>query len=76
MLTAFDCAGDFINLNDVHVLDWETSTWHDVRCAGDIPPARYAHSAVLVGRRMFVFGGRGDNGTLFKDMYLLDLDEW
>jgi N-acetylneuraminic acid mutarotase len=25
---------------------------------------------------MFVFGGRGENGALMKDMYLLDLNEW
>jgi hypothetical protein len=27
--------GSFVYLNDVHVLDVETSTWHDVRCAGE-----------------------------------------
>ena len=63
-------------LNDVHVLDVETSTWHDVRCAGEPPPPRYGHTATLVGRRMFVFGGRGENNVVMKDMYLLDLDEW
>jgi len=68
--------GSFVYLNDVHVLDVETSTWHDVRCAGEPPPPRYGHTATLVGRRMFVFGGRGENNVVLKDMYLLDLDEW
>eukprot|EP00937_MAST-01D_sp_MAST-1D-sp2_P000687 g687.t1 len=66
----------FEYFNDVHVLDVETSTWHDVRCAGDPPAARYGHSATLIGRRMFVFGGRGQGGRLLNDMHLLDLDEW
>lgn len=68
--------GGFVYLNDVHVLDVETSTWHDVRCAGEPPPPRYGHTSTLVGRRMFVFGGKGENNAIMKDMYFLDLDEW
>jgi len=68
--------GTFQYFNDVNVLDVESSTWHDVRCAGEPPSPRYGHSATLIGRRMFVFGGRGEGGALLDDMFLLDLDEW
>lgn len=44
-------SGKFVYLNDVHVLDVETSTWHNVRCVGDVPAPRYGHSASLVGSR-------------------------
>jgi hypothetical protein len=49
----------FEYLNDTHVLDVETSTWHNVRCGGEIPEPRYGHSSIALGSKMFVFGGRG-----------------
>jgi len=66
----------FEYLNDTHVLDIETSTWHHVRCAGDVPEPRYAHSSIVIGTKMFVFGGRGKDGEHFKDIHFLDLLEW
>lgn len=45
-------------------------------CTGEIPPARYGHSACILGSRMFVFGGRGEKGVLYRDIYFLDLVEW
>lgn len=45
-------------------------------CAGEVPPPRYGHSAHIVGSRMFIFGGKGADGALFKDVYFLDLLEW
>ena len=68
--------GKFVYLNDTHALDLETSTWHNVRAKGQVPEPRYHHAATLIGSRMFVFGGRGSDGTVFKDMFFLDLDEW
>jgi hypothetical protein len=45
-------------------------------CSGDIPAPRYGHSACIIGSRMFIFGGKGENGTVFKDVAFLDLLEW
>lgn len=45
-------------------------------CSGEIPAPRYGHSACIIGSRMFVFGGRGERGTVYKDVYFLDLLEW
>ncbi len=56
----------FEYLNDTHVLDIETSTWHNVRCAGEIPEPRYGHSCIVVGSKMFVFGGRGKGNCFCK----------
>jgi host cell factor len=68
--------GKFVYLNDIHRLDLETSTWHEVRAGGEPPAPRYGHSAVLVGgTKMFIFGGKGDNGQVFRDMYYLDLTD-
>jgi len=62
--------------NDVYVLDVESLTWQRVTCSGEVPEPRYGHSAVLVGSRMFVMGGKGSQGRLFRDMYFLDLIDW
>ena len=71
-------AGDnkFEYLNETWVLDIEQLSWHKVGCSGDVPSPRYGHSTHLFGSRMFVFGGRGIDGVVFKDMYFLDLLEW
>ena len=72
----FSSDGSFTYLNDTHVLDLETSTWRAVKCRGQIPAGRYNHGASLMGNRLFVYGGRGAKGTVFNDMYFLDLEDW
>lgn len=37
--------GKFEYLNDVNVLNLETLRWRSKKCEGDIPKARYGHSA-------------------------------
>lgn len=71
-------AGDnkFEYLNETWVLDTDTLLWTKVNCRGDIPAARYGHSAHLVDKKIFIFGGRGTKGTVFKDVYYLDLENW
>lgn len=58
------------------MLDINNCKWHKMSCSGDIPPARYGHTACIIGSRMFVFGGKGENGNIYKDIYFLDLVEW
>jgi hypothetical protein len=48
--------------------------------SGDIPPRRYDHTATLVGKKMFVFGGivsdPGMYTQVFNDIYYLNLSSW
>ncbi len=71
----YTSGGRFAYFNDTFTLDTEHHLWHKVACSGEAPTPRYGHSAELIGSRMFVFGGRGEVGTL-RDMYFLDLVEW
>jgi len=73
---AYQGKGSFEYLNDVWVLDCASLSWQRVFCGGVAPEKRYGHSCSLVGSRMFVFGGRGPNGVLFRDMHFLDLQTW
>jgi N-acetylneuraminic acid mutarotase len=56
-------------LADIFKFDFETKKWTHVEQRGDVPPPRSAHSAVVCGRRMFVFGGRQPDGACSGDMY-------
>ncbi|TMW62732.1 hypothetical protein Poli38472_005350 [Pythium oligandrum] len=72
--------GSFVYLNDLHRLDLETSTWHEIPFKERdvvVPRPRYNHSALLMNgnTRMFVFGGRGENAQVIRDMFFLDLDQ-
>mmetsp|Transcript_27300 Transcript_27300/g.84190 ORF Transcript_27300/g.84190 Transcript_27300/m.84190 type:complete len:334 (+) Transcript_27300:86-1087(+) len=73
--SAYTTGGRFAYYNDTHVLDAENRVWHNVQCSGEVPTPRYGHSVELIGSRMFVFGGRGEIGTL-RDVCFLDLVEW
>ncbi|CAM9346548.1 unnamed protein product, partial [Ectocarpus sp. 4 AP-2014] len=68
--------GEFTYLADTWVLDIESMTWQEVRCGGDLPDARYGHSCHLVGSRMFIVGGKGRSGQLYRDVHFLDLVDW
>ena len=68
--------GKFVYLSDTCVLDMTTNMWHKVRTGGDEPAGRYGHSGTALDGRIFVFGGRGANGALYKDMHCLDAETW
>jgi host cell factor len=59
--------------NETWALDLNALQWRQLRCRGDLPAPRYGHSANLAGSRMFVLGGRGTDGEIFRDMYCLEL---
>ena len=67
---------NFEYLNDTLVLDVGSMAWRTVHCRGEVPEPRYGHSALLVGSRMFVFGGKGAGGRLLRDVRFLDLADW
>ncbi|KAH0938479.1 hypothetical protein HID58_005940 [Brassica napus] len=54
-------------------------TWKCLEVRGEEPDAREAHSATLVGKHIFVFGGRGkvpglDDEVYFNDLYILNTE--
>lgn len=76
VIRPFTFQGEFVYLGDTWVLDIESMTWQEVRCGGDLPNPRYGHSCHLVGSRMFIIGGKGQNGQLYRDVHFLDLVDW
>lgn len=49
---------DFVGLlNDIAVLDTTTFTWSVIKAEGTIPPARYSHTATMVGTNMLIAFG-------------------
>jgi hypothetical protein len=69
-------------LSEVSFLDLKTSLWHNVKCRGcsrrskgrkaAMPEGRWGHTATMVGRKMWVYGGRGRGGRLMGDMWFID----
>ena len=46
--------------NDIHKLDTTTMVWSLINTRGTPPPMSSHHSATIIGTKMFVFGGGGD----------------
>ena len=42
------------------------------KISGTPPAPRYAHSAVLAGSKIIIFGGSGAKGKIFRDLHALD----
>ena len=69
------------HLNDVWILDINSEKWSQVVCPGGVtqPKPRGAHSASLIGRKIYIFGGYGGYGYTrqdFNDLFTLDIDKW
>ena len=80
--TFFD-AGSFHYLNDLWALDVESLKWHKPALGGGgggrappCPGPRYGHSAVVVDWSVFVFGGKGEGGVMYNDLWCLSVDTW
>ncbi|BBH04025.1 Galactose oxidase/kelch repeat superfamily protein [Prunus dulcis] len=67
-------------LKDLHILDTCDFTYMDIASLrGDGPEAREGHSAALVGKRLFIFGGCGKSSNnsdevYYNDLYILNTD--
>ena len=61
--------------SDTYVLDFSVTpaSWTKLNTSGDIPTARYGHSAVWGGMGMMVFGGKDNAGSLHNDCRWFDL---
>lgn len=74
--TAYETAGRFKYFSDVWALDITSMRWHEPRVAGRGPAARAGAGACVVGNCVYIFGGRGESGLLFNDMWCLDVEAW
>ncbi|KAF2324023.1 hypothetical protein GH714_006242 [Hevea brasiliensis] len=70
------CCGG-VHFSDVLMLNLDTMSWNTLVTTGQGPGPRDSHSAVLVGRQMFVFGGTNGSKKV-NDLHVLDLatKEW
>ena len=59
-------------MNDTIVLDVNENRWYRPQINGTPPRARYAHSAVIAGSRVIIFGGKGPQGAHYRDLHALD----
>ena len=60
--------------HDLYVLNLPRMKWsieHNYR--GARPMGRYNHSAALVEKEVFIFGGRAEGGKILKDMHVLEI---
>ncbi|KAA8536732.1 hypothetical protein F0562_029210 [Nyssa sinensis] len=65
--------GEANYLNDLHVLDLKTMRWTSPEVKGNIPVPRDSHTAVVVGNKLFVYGG--DCGDRYQgDVNMLDMN--
>ncbi|KAK4402271.1 Kelch domain-containing protein 3 [Sesamum angolense] len=64
-------------LNDLHILDTSSNTWILPSVRGNGPEPREGHSAALIGKRLFIFGGCGksvDSEIYYDDLYILNTE--
>ena len=59
-------------LNDLYVFNLTSFEWSLVVTYGNIPSARYRHSASSEGKYMVIVGGIGLNNVILKDYYLYE----
>jgi len=64
--------------NDTWMFDVSTRKWTELQCTGYIPSPREGHAAALVDDVMYVFGGRGVDGTDLGDLtaFKLSTQRW
>jgi leucine-zipper-like transcriptional regulator 1 len=62
-------------LNDIHILDTETSNWTCPRAGGTLPHPRAGMTLTSLRGRLYLFGGSGTSSKCFQDLQILDRDE-
>ncbi|KAI3456455.1 hypothetical protein Pfo_013118 [Paulownia fortunei] len=64
-------------LNEVWVFSMAKKEWKLLQCSGSFFPPRHRHTAVVVGSKIYVFGGI-HNDSILSTLYVLDTDnsEW
>jgi N-acetylneuraminic acid mutarotase len=62
-------------LDDICMLNLDTLTWASVCAFGNIPAARFSHSATSYGSKMLIFGGIRSKGYTEAVMHVVELDQ-
>uniref|UniRef100_A0A7E4VZJ0 Kelch domain-containing protein n=1 Tax=Panagrellus redivivus TaxID=6233 RepID=A0A7E4VZJ0_PANRE len=72
--------------NSVYAYSFATKTWEHLTPSGPAPSHRDFHASCILGNKMYIFGGRGDEQLTYQEMldtycdklYALDLvnNEW
>eukprot|EP01133_Synstelium_polycarpum_P004287 gene4287-5006_t len=60
-------------VNDLYCLDIKTWSWSIIPVSGTRPPHRTFHTTNLVGRKLYVFGGR-ESMQCYNDLHVFNLD--
>lgn len=65
----------------VSIITVASHTWISPSVRGEGPEAREGHSAALVGKRLFIFGGCGKSSNTndevyYNDLYILNTGEF
>ena len=68
----------FVYCGDLWSLDTTSTpmTWNKPQCIGRGPAPRYGHGCCVMDTRMYVFGGKGEAGQLFNDLWELETTTW
>ena len=59
-------------LNDIHILDTNTSTWSRPYVHGSLPHPRAGMSLTPSRGKLYLFGGSGTSSKCFHDLHVLD----
>jgi hypothetical protein len=62
-------------LNDIHILDIETSTWSCPQVGGLLPHPRAGMTLTALRGRLFLFGGSGTSSKCFNDLQIFDREQ-
>ncbi|GMF25945.1 unnamed protein product [Phytophthora fragariaefolia] len=63
--------------NSVYSFDILSNTWSRHECSGREPRERSDHSALFMAPlHVLIFGGRGRNGLVFRDLFALSIECW
>lgn len=65
--------GKPLSAHITYSLDLETLVWTQLTIKNEPPNARNSHTAIAVGDRMFIFGGKS-GGNVFHDLWVFSLD--
>ncbi|KAF9907391.1 hypothetical protein EC991_010951 [Linnemannia zychae] len=68
--------GNAVAMNSASI--FSASAWSAKPLTGDIPPARFGHSAVVDDTgKIYIYGGQaGVGGAIFNDVFVLDTTTW
>lgn len=58
---------------DLWCFDTVTSKWLQIETTGQEPPPVNEHTSVVVGDRLYVYGGNDFSGIIYDSLYVLDL---